>query len=146
LYEADLGSGNIYKFNSSGTTRSTIATGLTTPDGLAIDSLNNLYVGEGNGADMILKITPGEMQSTFVSGLNDPNDLAFNNAGDLFVADAGAGNSNGDILEFSSNGSIIGGYTAVSKPLALAFQPVPEPSMWGLVVAGAAGLLVYRRK
>src|ERR1035438_8594198 len=43
LFEADTGSGNIYKFTSGGV-QSTFATGLSIPVGLAFDGAGNLFV------------------------------------------------------------------------------------------------------
>ena len=45
LYEADLGSGNIYKFTPQGV-RSTFASGFPYPVALAFDSAGNLFVSD----------------------------------------------------------------------------------------------------
>jgi len=36
--------------------------------------------------------------------------------------------------------------SGLSSPFGLAFQPVPEPSVMGLLAVGATALLVRRRK
>lgn len=147
LYEADLGTGTINEF-SPAKVESTFASGLSTGsvDGLAFDTAGNLYVAEGYQADSIIKITQAKVQSTYASGLNVPIGLAFDNAGNLFVADGGAFSSTGDITEFPAGGGQTVYSTAVSKPLSIAFQPVPEPSTLALLGTAAGAFLVRRRK
>jgi hypothetical protein len=99
LFEADSGSGNIYKFISD-SSRSTFASGLNAPTSLSFDSSGNLFEGDG-GSGNIYKFTSGGSRSTFASGLNGPLDLVFDSTGNLFEADAGSGN----IYEFTSGGS-----------------------------------------
>jgi hypothetical protein len=82
------------------------------------------------------------MQSTFASGL-EIGGLAFNSAGTLFEADYGSDSINeftpgGVESTFASGG--------LDEPIALTFQPTPEPSTLGLIVVGATALLVRRRK
>jgi hypothetical protein len=97
-----------------------------------------------NGA--ITEIAPGDKQSIFATGLDKPHALAFNNAGDLFAANGG-GN---DILEFTPNGTESTFATGLDTPVGLAFEgqtlPVPEPPVLGLLAAGAAALVVRRRR
>src|SRR5215469_2452452 len=70
LFVADKGSGNIYEFTPGGA-RSSFASGLNFPFGLAFNSAGDLFVANLNG-NSITEITPGGVQSTFVSGLNQP--------------------------------------------------------------------------
>jgi sugar lactone lactonase YvrE len=92
--ERDLG--NIYKIAPDGV-RSSFASELNGPLGLAFDSTGNLFVASFGGA--ILKFAPDRTQSIFASGLNDPEGLAFDAAGNLFVADGG------NVYEFSPQGA-----------------------------------------
>src|ERR1700747_3685888 len=55
LYEADFGSGSVFRFTPAGV-KTTFATGLGNPAGLAFDAQGNLFVG--NDAGTIIKITP----------------------------------------------------------------------------------------
>ena len=65
--------------------RSTFASGLNDPSGLAFDSAGNLFVADAvSGA--VYKFTPAGVRTTFASGLSYPNGLAFDRAGNLFVA------------------------------------------------------------
>src|ERR1700730_3399628 len=98
LYASDAGSHQIYKFTPDGT-RSSFASGLNSPIGLAFDSAGNLFVADA-GSGQIYKFTPGGMRSTFASGLNSPAGLAFDSAGNLFEADAGSGH----IYKFTPGG------------------------------------------
>ena len=75
LYEADYGSGTIFKFTPAGT-KSTFASGLNYPNGLAFDGSGNLFEADF-GSGTIFIFTPGGTRSTFASGLNGPIGLAF---------------------------------------------------------------------
>ena len=89
LYMSDLDTGTIFKFSPDGT-KSTFASGLNFPTGMAFDSSGNLFVAdEGTGA--IFKFTPDATKSTFASGQNAPTGLVFDSSGNLFVADFGSG-------------------------------------------------------
>src|SRR5947208_15129541 len=74
LYEADSGSGSIFKFAPNGT-KTTFKTGLNAPESLAFDRNGNLFVGECPSCD-IVKITPAGTQSLFASP-NAVGGLAF---------------------------------------------------------------------
>jgi hypothetical protein len=136
-----LSSDAIYEYTPGGV-QSTFASGLSYPYGLAFDSAGNLYVSS-LGSGSIYKFTPGGVQSTFVTGLNNPLGLAFNSAGDLFEADSGSDS----IYEYTPGGvqsPFASGLNAAT--IALAFEPVPEPSVFGLLAVGATGLLVRCRR
>ena len=138
LFESDFGSGNIYEFTPGGT-RSTFASGLISPQGLAFDSAGNLFEADG-GSGNIYKFTPGGTRSTFASGLF-PAGLAFNSAGNLFEADST------NIYEFTPDGTRSTFASGLNLPNFLAFQPVPEGSTLGLLALGALGLgLVWVRR
>ena len=70
IYVSCLGNGTIEKFDSSGN-RSTFASGLNSPDGLAFDSSNNLYVANYGGGT-IIKFDSSGNRSVFASGLSGP--------------------------------------------------------------------------
>jgi DNA-binding beta-propeller fold protein YncE len=131
-------SGIIYEYTPGGV-KSTFASGLIGPGALAVNSAGDVFVGNGTS---LTEITPGGMQSTFASGL-EIGGLAFNSAGTLFEADYGSDSINeftpgGVESTFASGG--------LDEPIALTFQPTPEPSTLGLIVVGATALLVRRRK
>ena len=68
LFEADFGSGIIYKFDPSGV-RKVFASGLHDPEGMTYDANGNFYVSE-TGTGVINKFTPDGTRNTFASGLN----------------------------------------------------------------------------
>ena len=143
------GTGGITEI-TPGKVQTPFASNLSTPGAIAFNGAGDLFIAEGPASDPdILEYTPGGSRSTFASGLNVPSGLAFDNAGDLFVADAGSGSQTGDITEFTASNQKIVYSTAVNKPVSIAFQgellPVPEPSVFGLVSAGIATLLIRRR-
>src|ERR1017187_836293 len=115
LFVADFSSGNIYEYTPGGA-KSTFASGLSSPEGLAFNRAGDLFVSEGYTS--IIKITPSGAQSTFASGLNNPVGLAFNNAGDLFVANQGAK----DIIEITPDGGQSVFASGLNSPWGPAFN------------------------
>ena len=63
LFEADAGSGTIFKFTSGGA-KTTFAAGLNNPVGLAVDAVGNLFEADFN-SDTIFKFTPDGTKITF---------------------------------------------------------------------------------
>src|ERR1700704_507781 len=63
LYEADFTSGFVYKF-APDKTKTTFATGLTGPVGVAFDSKGNLFVSSGTN---VFKFAPNGVKTTFAS-------------------------------------------------------------------------------
>lgn len=145
--------GNLFVANSYGETviritpggvQSTFATGLST-EGLAFDSAGNLFAADF-GSGNIYEFTPDGIRTTFASGLIHPFGLAFNNAGDLFVSDNGDGSiDSGKIYEFttSGDGSLFASGLGYGIPSGLAFQPVPEPSVWAIMGMGVFATVVF---
>src|SRR5437763_14627589 len=84
LFESDQGSNTIFKFTPAGA-KSTFATGLGGPFGLAVDGFGNVLEANFN-TGMIFKFTPAGVKSTFASGLNRPNALAFEATRELYEA------------------------------------------------------------
>jgi sugar lactone lactonase YvrE len=92
-------------------------TGLSFPEGLAMDSAGNLFVSN-RGNNTIMKFTPGGVGSVFAStGLNAPMGLVFDSAGNLFVANI----AGGTIMKFTPSG--VGSlFATVGMPAGLAFD------------------------
>ena len=84
---ANSSSDKILKFTPAGT-ESTFATGLNTLEGLAFDSLGNLFAAEVLDGD-ILKFTPNGTETVFASGLNGPHWLTFGPTREGKVPDSG---------------------------------------------------------
>jgi DNA-binding beta-propeller fold protein YncE len=111
--------GSIIQITPNGT-KSTYASGISSPFDLAFNSSGNLFVTEGAAAitPQIVEITPGGGVTTFASGFVEPRGLAFNKAGDLFVADLGTSN----ILEITPGGTKSVFASGLSGPFGLAFN------------------------
>ncbi|MBV9008331.1 MAG: NHL repeat-containing protein [Verrucomicrobia bacterium] len=99
LYEADYGSGAVYRFDATGA-RSTFVSGLLHPSGLAFDWQGNLFVADAGG-NAIYKVAPNGTKTLFASGLNNPFGLVFDSNGNLFESDNGTGR----ILKFTPTGT-----------------------------------------
>jgi sugar lactone lactonase YvrE len=116
LYETDSDSGTIFKFAPGGT-RSTFASGLNLPYGLAFDASGNLFEADFVSGT-IFKFTPGGTRSTFASGLGGPTGLAFDSAGNLFEADS----LSGTIFKFTPGGTRSTFASGLNDPYGLAFD------------------------
>src|SRR5438105_961041 len=81
LYEADSGTGTIFKFAPNGA-KASFVSGLFFPEGVAFDASGNVFVTDNQS---VLKFTPNGTKSTFASGLVAPNAMAFDGSGNLFV-------------------------------------------------------------
>src|SRR6266567_4612415 len=122
LFESDFQSGTIFKFTPDGT-RTTFATGLSSPIGLAFSASGNLLVSDPNSGT-IFKFTPTGAETTFTSGLDVPTALAFDSFADLFEA---SGND-GSIFVFTPGGTPTSIFASgLSGPAGLAFQPATLP-------------------
>src|SRR5438128_5624436 len=115
LFETDQGSNTIFKFTPAGA-KSSFATGLGAPFGVAVDGFGNVFEANFN-TGMIFKFTPAGVKSTFASGLNGPVALAFDASGNLFAA--GAGNT---IFKFTPAGVKSTFASGLNGPSALAFD------------------------
>jgi sugar lactone lactonase YvrE len=86
LYTSQYNSGGLIKVTSSGT-QIPLASGFSSPAGVAVDGGNNVFVAEFNAT--VAKVTPGGQVSTFATGgqLKRPTDLAFDSTGTLTFCD-----------------------------------------------------------
>src|SRR5438445_636139 len=116
LFETDQGSNTIFKFTPAGV-KSTFATGLHGPFGLAFDA-GSLFESD-TGSGMIIKFTAAGVKSTFASGLNTPTGLAFDASGNLFEADQASGR----IFKFTPAGAKSTFASGLNEPSGLAFEP-----------------------
>src|SRR5436189_41029 len=116
LFETDQGSNRIFKFTPVGA-KSTFATGLGGPFGVAVDAFGNVFEANFNSG-VIFKFTPAGVKSTFASGLNGPVALAFDASGNLFEADS----SSNSIFKFTPAGVKTTFASGLNMPVALAFD------------------------
>jgi len=101
--------------------RSTFASGLNAPYGLAFNRAGDLFEADSSGN--IYKFTPGGVRSTFASGFSAPNGIAFDSAGNLFVAnDGNGGNGNGTIIKITPGGVQSTFASGLNNPQQLAFN------------------------
>ncbi len=117
LFVSDYGTGNIYEFNATSGSRSTFASGLIKPQGLAFYG-GNLYAVESDfgGAGSVYEYSGGS-RSTVVTGLNDPCGLAFDSSNNLYVANYFSGT-----IEKITNGVPSTFASGLSYPNCLAFD------------------------
>jgi streptogramin lyase len=96
----------------------TLASGLNHPQGVALDTQNNVYIADtGNNAIKKCDAVTQQLTPLISAGLNNPAGIAVDTLGNLFIADSG----NGAIEEWSVSGQnltpIVPG---LSSPLGVA--------------------------
>ncbi len=95
----------------------TFASGFNGPDGLAFDSVGDLYVANQNG-DTVSEVSPAGAVSNLAFGFNAPAALAFDSAGNLFVANGG-----NDTVSAVTPAGVVSAFAAgFNDPCALAFD------------------------
>ena len=172
--DPNSGLGDVLKFSSTGTYQSTLVApgsgGLNAAGELAFSG-GSLYAANGQGAYNQGAQTNGSLDKftatgapvgngTFASDPNlvNPYGLAVAPTGNFFVGDQGSNTSldpnntnNGQIAEFSSNGTFITYLTNAGNPYGLAISPaaaVPEASTtvsFGLLLTLGVGVALRRR-
>jgi hypothetical protein len=99
VYVSNPGAGTITQIDPDGNS-SLFASGLDSPEGLALDDAGNLFVAD-SADGTISKIDSLGTVSTFASGLNGPAALAFGLGGNLYAANLG----NQTISKINSSGN-----------------------------------------
>ena len=125
IFVSDFYTNTIYKFTPDGT-RSSFATGLNGPTGLAFDSANNLFEADFYSGT-IYKFTADGTQTVFAMGLRQPWGLAFDAAGNLFVAEQNCYDGSvcvgaSSIYKFAPDGTRSTFATGINRPWGLAID------------------------
>jgi len=120
LYESDKLSNTIYAFTPSGVQSPFVSSGLSAPEGLAFDTMGNLYEADFNTGKIQKFDSHGNLlNGSFITGLSLPIGLAFDAMGNLYVSDYG----NGNIKKFGpSGGAAVLSFGTGLSPYALAFD------------------------
>jgi secreted PhoX family phosphatase len=114
FFVGDYTDGSILEF--SGGVKTTFATGMDYPTGLAFDSSGDLFEGDQFSGNIYEWVGGGSTRTTFATGLNQPGAMAFNTAGDLFVT------VDGTVEEFNPKGTVINTYTDFQGAARIAFD------------------------
>lgn len=94
------GSGNFAPSSSAGVQSVVPVSGLSLPEGVALDGLGDLFIADG-GQGRVVEETALGTQTTVASGLSGPVGVAVDAARDVFVADAFASK----VLEITPGGA-----------------------------------------
>jgi serine/threonine-protein kinase len=80
-------------------------TGLASPRAVAVDTVGNLYVADGN--DRVLKLAAGTSTQTVIpfTGLDTPEGVAVDTVGNLYVADLGNTANHGRVVKLAAGSS-----------------------------------------
>lgn len=113
LYFCDAYNGAVKKMTLSGANLTTVATGLSQPTGIGMDSSGNLYVGTGTG-HTVTKIAPDGTKTDIGSGWSLPRGIAIDSFNNVYVTDSGiirrmsSSGANITAVTNSSTGSVFG--------------------------------------
>lgn len=88
LYVANASNNTVTEVDSTGKVH-VLATGLSTPEQVAIDGAGDVFVTD-SGSGAISKISGGST-TTFATGLNQPWGIALDSSNNVYVAEAGGG-------------------------------------------------------
>ncbi len=88
-YTSGLGSGPQLAFGP-GTTSTLVGSGLSGPEGAAVDGNGTLYI-VNNGASQVVEVPLGGTPASILTGLTDPRGIAVDGAGNLFIAESSSG-------------------------------------------------------
>ena len=136
---SEFGANDIYKYTPGGT-GSTFAFGLSEPVGVTFDTAGNLLVVNWAGGD-VTQITPGGVKTTLASGFGfGIYDVKLDSVGDVFVSSP----QNSTIYEVT--GGSPDTFATGLSPFGMAFQPVPEPTVFGLTALGCGVMVLTRGK
>ena len=84
-------------------TISSLGSGFTSPQGIAVDGIKDVFVADA-GKNAVIEYPVGSPTSVTVgTGLTGPTSVALDNAGDLFIADSG----NGRVVEVPSVAGVL---------------------------------------
>jgi sugar lactone lactonase YvrE len=109
VYVSDSGSGNVYKYTTTGTNLGVFVSGLNNPTGVAVDSAGNVYVGNSYGSIEEYTSTGTDL-GVFVSGgygVSGPLGLAFDSSGYFYIA----AEYTGRVEKISPTGTDLGPFT-----------------------------------
>jgi sugar lactone lactonase YvrE len=80
--------------------QTTMANGLNSPGGVAVDGAGDLFIADSNN-HRVVEVTPGGVETTVpATGLSAPNGVAVGGAGDLFITDQ----NNNRVIEVTPSG------------------------------------------
>src|ERR1051326_7258166 len=122
FYAVNVNSGDIQRFDSTGSGSSFGTAGTVNPIDLALDSAGNLYVSDRSAgvSGRIDKFDPTGHKTTFTTaGMAFPSGMAFDQNGYLYVAMVG----NNTIVKYDSSGNpTVFATSGLNGPLALAID------------------------
>ena len=138
FYVADAGRGRVVEVRPGGR-QVVVASGLSSPSGLAVDSAGDLYVAD-SGQGRVVEVRPGGRQVVVASGLSSPSGLAVDSAGDLYVADSGQGR----VVEVRPGGRQVVVASGLSSPSGLAVDSagdlyIADPGQGAIVSIDRSG-------
>lgn len=112
-----IGNSSIYKINANGQV-SSFAQGLYAAEGIAFDTLGNLFVANAAN-NTINKITPnGQVSNFLITGLNGPADFAFDSIGNMYISNY-YGNS---IFKYDTMGNLSTFISGLVNPATMKFD------------------------
>jgi alpha-tubulin suppressor-like RCC1 family protein/sugar lactone lactonase YvrE len=115
LYIVGHDNAQVVEVKSNGAVLRIKASGLSQPNGVAVDSAGDVYIAD-TGNNRVVKITPKGKQTVFATGFNAPTRLRVDDAGNVYVADTG----NNRVVRITPGGTMTTIGTGLNGPIGVA--------------------------
>jgi gliding motility-associated-like protein len=92
VYTTNNTTGDLTKFNSSGTPLFTVNSGGTQASEVAVDGSGNIYVSQFTANSLIKYSSGGALLGVVFTGFNDPYGIAFDASNNVYIANYASGN------------------------------------------------------
>src|SRR6185437_7830009 len=103
IYVADRGNKAIKKIPAGGGSVITLATGLTDPNGVAVDATGYVFVADGASHQVKVIAPGGGVPSPILLNISfsNPTDAVLDGIGNIYVTDTNLGNGSGNLREIN---------------------------------------------
>ncbi len=116
VFVSDTTGNRVLRGPSTGTTLTSVITGLSAPTAIALDGSGNIYVADTGNNRVLQTTATGTPITSLGTGLSGPKGVAVDGLGDIYVADTG----NNRIVQLATNGvQAILPITGLSAPTQL---------------------------
>ena len=114
VYWTDYGSGSVMEYTSGGSLL-TLATGQSSPYGIAVSSSGNVYWTDYGSGNIMEYTSGGSLLPPLATGQSSPHGIAVSSSGNVYWTNDGSGT----IMEYTSGGSLVTLETGRTAPMGI---------------------------